>query len=174
MLVKPLEDTVLYIWGHGFLYYLVQRRNLKLLRVYMIHLFLAHIQLGHHFSTKNMCLESCECKKENNCVDKSTKAGRCVFSFFFCRQLDFPFREREREIVSQVVHFPINAMLVLLVLVRWSSCCWWWWWCQEGGGGLRGGEAAADDDDNDDDYGGGASIACASFEGSDGGDENES
>ena len=39
----------------------------------------------------------------------------CVF-FFLLSPARFPF-QREREIVSQVVHFPINAMMVVLVLV---------------------------------------------------------
>ena len=39
----------------------------------------------------------CECKKkENNCVDKSTKAGRCVFSFV-TGQISLLERERDSE-----------------------------------------------------------------------------
>ena len=72
----------------------------------------------------------------------------CIF-FFLLSPARFPF-QREREIVSQVVHFPINAMLVVLVLLsmmmmmkmrrrRWTA---------RGDGDRR---ASAGDDDDDDD-----------------------
>ena len=68
----------------------------------MVHFLINAILVVPHSTLANVQFEfhivRCECeKKENNCVDKRTKAGRCVRSFFFCRQLDFPFRERERD-----------------------------------------------------------------------------
>ena len=68
----------------------------------VVHFLINAILLVPHSTLANVQCEfhivRCECKKkEINCVDKRTKAGRCVRSFFFCRQLDFPFRERERE-----------------------------------------------------------------------------
>ena len=68
MLVKPLEDKVLYI--------LSTKKP--------------QITSSSNDSFINICLESCECKKENNCVDKGTKAGRCVFSFSFEMEEESP------------------------------------------------------------------------------------